>query len=569
MKKKLIIILILFSFFTLSACGKTHSNGEIVKKLNSSINKIEKTLANIEEANENDFLSQELLDINQVQTSFFNFTQKKKDDEFVGAKVLENENDITTNEGENTQNATDAKNLNENQTKLPDQNTNVNTYFENRLPRNVNTYFLPPHMPYGYGGYGGMGYGGNGAYGAGYGGMGYGGYGAGFGGMGYGGYGAGFGGMGYDGYNEFGTTEYGGYGVQNQFQNPTANQGIYNSTNKKISNINTYGLGTNNINTYKSTQNQSTSTKRNEKNQFDKNTQINLNKLSTIYLSASHLVNVNSDVADIKDRISYILKTLKENVKNLENSDYELTLEQTESIEILLDNINSYLSKVEISKNQLKYEIDKIKEIKDDFLNNNGELSTRYVLLANFLDTRYSYYSNISNCLQEILIKINHQVDDNNTANLNDNFENLQLENKEDFTLKNNETTVENIAKQEKRTLQEELEESWKENYKIKQNNNTNENLNENKIETNINNANINVEIVNNEKEPDDFTELEPFTDGFKDISTEKKEVGTENTIFTSATLSLNEYEIEELFPSNFPFTKPKKYDYLKVLMNL
>ena len=123
--------------FIFSACGKS-ANSELVKKLNSSINKIEKNLSKIEEVNENDFLSEELLSFKQVQETFFaNVNQKMKDDEFVFAK--QNESDTLQNNNQENKEDLNQENTNTN-------NRNVNTYFENRLPRNVNTFTFCHHI---------------------------------------------------------------------------------------------------------------------------------------------------------------------------------------------------------------------------------------------------------------------------------------------------------------------------------------------------------------------------------------------------------------------------------------
>ncbi len=467
-----------------------------------------------------------------------------KDDEFVFAK--QNESDTLQNN--NQENKEDLNQENANTA----NNRNVNTYFENRLPRNVNTYFLPPHMPYGYS-MGGYGMGGFRAYG-------------GMGGMG------GYGGAmpyGMNGYGGIGGTPYGMGGTD--LQNQANNQAVYNSTNRRQPNINTYGLGISNINTYKKAE-----TKENifliKEDNAENNAQVNLNKLSAIYSSASHLVNINADVFDIKERISYVISTLKETIKSLEKSDKELTQQQVKSIEILIENINSYITKIDLSKNQLKYEINKIKNLKDDFLSNNNELSARYIMLANFLDTRYSYYSNISNCLQEILYKISYQIDasfqmENSSQNLYEieqTEEDNQENNPKNITIQDSDIFIENIEIAEQKTLQEQLEESWKQNF----------------INQNLLNEESQIELKENEelqtelKENEEMQTIEEKNiDGFKANPTKKQEVSSENIILTNAVFSPNNYlpsvteaeEIEKLFPSNFPFKKPQKNDYLKI----
>jgi hypothetical protein len=618
MKKILMSILAICMVFALTACG-SNPNAAIIKKINKTISKVEKTLKNTQDINEPDFISQDILSIETSNQPFF-LKQSEKKDEFVSANIVDKETTPTTKtEIENEEKQTLQNQLTESEK----TNRNIDTYFYNNLPRNTNTYFLPPHMPPNFlGGYGG-----------------------------YGGYGVN-GGM-------------GGYGVNNNYTNPITQGGFQNmpypngqniplnpqqpynnSSKKRISNINTYGLYDINVNSYKKAnyelkstpENKKVNVLANEKNKdyiqyhISKESQQSLDKLTNLFVSGSHLINVNLSCAQEKTRLNEMIASLKEVIKETNNTKQALDSNTNKSINMLLEDIEDYIRKIEFSKNQFKFELNKIKEIKEDFLKYHNELSARYIVLANFLDTRFSYYSSISNCIQNLKFNlIDSQSSAENQTKISETSKNNN-ENIEQHNLDENSKTEINNSQIEKNTSQTEIKPS-QENTSLQNalDNKARQLYKENNVEkvvnsqketkqtetsetiefgkqanddrqTQINNENQVIDknqsdnqfIVKNQTENkvNSQNQTENIIDGFKKEETEKQEVNATISKFEPVpNREIDEYfkrfkggksnytnnlflnptaqeENENIFPSSkLPFKKPKKNDYLKLGM--
>lgn len=179
----------------------------------------------------------------------------------------------------------------------------------------------------------------------------------------------------------------------NNYANPNFNNGYGYTTypNRVISNVNTYGIGRTNVNTY---QNAKTA------NEFGTNGTLQnyFTKLSNLYSVASNVVNTNVNINNVKNSILARISSVKTLSAQLKTKD-ELKESEAKSINTLLENINTYINKLNFTKNEVRTELNSVKRLKNNYTSNIEQLSSKYVRLTNCLDSRCSYYSNILSCL--------------------------------------------------------------------------------------------------------------------------------------------------------------------------
>ncbi|MGI5841717.1 MAG: hypothetical protein ACOX6H_00215 [Christensenellales bacterium] len=280
----------------------------------------------------------------------------------------------------------------------------------------------------------------------------------------------------------FGTAGYGTmpYGNGNPNLIPNGNyMGQYNNGFfyggrwRGISNVNTYGYGVNNVNTYekalaqqKEQENMLNARNINSLNvkaedltspQQTRYLQEHYQSLSNLFLSFSSTLEINNTLNAEKEYLFQMFDYMKQSLKTIKSSQSPLTQSQITSINNLLENINENLNRINMSKNEVNYEVEKIKKVKNNFIDGSDGLTSRYVLLSNILSTRYSYYSNISVCFEEvnkILLKVTNKIDieeiygnDREKINLEEPIK------KQEITQENKEQTLEekllNLQKQE------------------------------------------------------------------------------------------------------------------------
>lgn len=127
-----------------------------------------------------------------------------------------------------------------------------------------------------------------------------------------------------------------------------------------------------------------------------------VNKLEDLHDVASNSMAINNDIQYLKSQILSKCSALQTLNNDIKSNKLTLTENQCKSIDDLLTNLNTYISRVNMSKNEVKNEVISVKKLKSNYANNVEQLSSKYTRLANCLDTRCSYYSNIIGCLDGI-----------------------------------------------------------------------------------------------------------------------------------------------------------------------
>ena len=222
------------------------------------------------------------------------------------------------------------------------------------------------------------------------------------------------------------------------YQGAMPYNGAYNGINRGISNVNTYGLSKTNVNTYRpqlvnqtddpvqenivqnnvdTYQNQQSTTEDYNQYATSENLKNQFTQLSNLYSVASNVVSVNKAINQEKLYINACVDQIKLLTARLKTLDTLFNADQERSINFLLENINSYISKIKLSKNEVRYELDKVKELKNSYQNNSQLLTSRYVRLTNCLDTRYSYYCNVSSCLEQLITYLQNFVNQTEISN--------------------------------------------------------------------------------------------------------------------------------------------------------
>lgn len=459
MKRILLATFVLFLCVVMVACGTQTTNANVSAKINRTLDNMENTLKEVQSISEEDILITEI----SPQSTYTAITNPRR-----GVDSTRQIVDYPVN--------------------------NSFGYSETNAMRNVNTYnpYGRAHNVNSYSGYGETNqiayneinqaqYEQNGVYGGMYG----------NGGM----YGLGYG---YNGYN--------GNGIANPYA-------------RGISNVNTYWINRNNVNTYNpslinnqtnnenitdNTQNQ-TLTNTEEKqsninsyktesnsdleyNQYEKSSNLSnqFSKLSSLYSVAGNVVNVNKAIAEEKNYIFTQVQTIKELAKSLSSNEIQLNDSQISSISSLLENIHSNLNRITLTKNEIRYEVDKVKSLKNNYNDKTEQLSSRYVRLTNCLETRYTYYCNISSCLDQLTnylqsyvngedIIINEEVEENTNNQV---IENTTEQNINNQTTEN--TTEQNINNQTTKTDQNNENNDSQNNQNVQESETSNEIVNEN-----------------------------------------------------------------------------------------
>lgn len=382
MKKFFLTFLALVLSVCLFACGTQSANAQVASKINKTISHMTNAIKEVETINENDILINNILPAEAVQTALSNPRRG-----VVSNRQIVNYN----NQMPYGYSQTDAM-------------KNVNTYNPYGRNHNVNSY-------------------------------------------------AGYGETNPYAYNEIYQAQYGNGmypnhanypanpAYPNTIGNPAYGVGPNMYSNRGISNVNTYGLGVSNVDTYnpnaQNVQPQNTTTqpptnsnlntyktnKSNDYNRYQQNADLQnqFTKLSSLYSVASSVVGVNRAIAYERDYILSSANTIKELADELKNKDVELSDSEKKSISNLLENIQTNVTKINLSKNEVKYEVEKVKSLKSSYNNLTEQLSSRYVRLTNCLETRYSFYCNISACLDQLkaLLSFGNMPQNNQTNKIN------------------------------------------------------------------------------------------------------------------------------------------------------
>lgn len=188
----------------------------------------------------------------------------------------------------------------------------------------------------------------------------------------------------------------------------------YNYPNRVISNVNSYNLNSKNIDTYKNA----------KKVNYDlpnDTLQNYFSKLSNLYSVAANVVNTNDNINSIKNSILAKISSVKTLATQIKNKE-QLSESEIKSINTLLDDINTYMNKLNFTKNDVRTELNSVKRLKNNYTNNVEHLNSKYVRLTNCLDSRCSYYNNILSCLFGLENCLNGNCDYNiNLNNFNQN----------------------------------------------------------------------------------------------------------------------------------------------------
>lgn len=220
-----------------------------------------------------------------------------------------------------------------------------------------------------------------------------------------------------------------------------------------VPNVNTYGLTRSNVNTYYPIRKAKTNNSNvNPTLNASSETLINyFSKVSNLYSVASNVIVNNKQLNQTKEDILNYIKNLSGLVKDLKNSEVEITENQMKSFEYLLDNLNSSVNKLLLARNEIKKELNSIKSLKENYSNNLETLSTKYTSLANCLQTRLTTYTNILNTLNQLETFLrNFEYYDFNfapTENIQNNVSQNQVNNQTISQNTSNKTTNSNTNK--------------------------------------------------------------------------------------------------------------------------
>lgn len=583
MKKFLLSILTVFLIVTLVACGTQTATSKMSDKIDYTLENMENSLKEIQTINENDIL------INEINAS----------DIAAYTSIAVNPRRGT----HSTRQVIDYSNQNANGFGYSETNAmrNVNSYNPYGRLHNVNSYQgLNQNFP--------------------------------------------------NQINEINQAQYG----NNQIANPNVNNGIFNGgynngvygtgaynnmpINRGLTNVNTYGLNNNNVNTYNPrliNQNENNEVLTNENvdnNQNssnvdtykpEQNNSQNYNnyansenlknhftELSNLFSVASNVISVNKAINEEKNYINDCHLRIKELTKQLKEKTVELTADQQNSINNLLENINSNISKITLSKNEVRYELEKVKSLKNSYKNNSEQLTSRYVRLTNCLDTRYSYYCNVSSCLEQLITYLQTYVNlqpesANNTTTEQPSVTEQSIKDSPDFTKQNGIDTISinELIKQRRQARQNRIQENKNlpieqnniidNNNQVTENNNITENqTTEQKIETEENNTvinpnqNITTNQIDERHQRYIREQKERAIRNFKTIPTPKQEVFSEEqpiekideVVIENQTTDENQTQNRIVAPNMYekkinehqnnsaiinPFKEPKKNDFL------
>lgn len=142
-------------------------------------------------------------------------------------------------------------------------------------------------------------------------------------------------------------------------------------------------------------------------------------KIEDLHSNVSNTINANTISENTKQCILDKALDLRNILSDVKSGNILLTDKQCKSIEDLTSNINTYIGRINMTKNEAKNEFLSLKKFKQNYSNNIESLSSKYIRLANCLDSRTLYYTNILTCLNNVcdcIIYSNTYL--NNTQNI-------------------------------------------------------------------------------------------------------------------------------------------------------
>lgn len=127
-----------------------------------------------------------------------------------------------------------------------------------------------------------------------------------------------------------------------------------------------------------------------------------LGQLEDIYLMMNDAVCANDNISSCKNGILECCDLLSILSQNLKNKEIELSEDQSNSCNSLLNELGSCTNKVTSSRNDVSNECTGLKQTSSNGNFKIDQISSKYVKLINCLDNRVSYYENILSVLKQL-----------------------------------------------------------------------------------------------------------------------------------------------------------------------
>lgn len=127
-----------------------------------------------------------------------------------------------------------------------------------------------------------------------------------------------------------------------------------------------------------------------------------IRKIEYLHSNMSNALCSNQISNSNKTNILSKCTNMKAIIDDVKDGNITLTTKQCSSITELDSNINSYLSRLRASKNEINNIVNNIKKIKQNYTNNVETINVKYISLINSLETRNVYLNSISNCIDNI-----------------------------------------------------------------------------------------------------------------------------------------------------------------------